>query len=883
MSLIETFKPKLWVLIAMSIAPVVLILVYFSDYSSSRERELENGSEIVRGFSHMYADQVSRSLAGVDLLIGELSQTLDDHPGWSAWPETRGHELLRTHKPLSLPQLRDTSIFDAGGRQRFHSSLFPAPVINIADRPYYKELQGGAKRVLWGPYIGRNTGVMTYALTRRIEDGSGSFAGVAHAAIELAQFQSTCRDGKTAARLKAFLVNIQGIIIAECRPPEEVTKGISAIGTHLATRYPPGSELDWRTEGGTIKGDRVLAVRRVPGYPELSVLATLSSDAVLGDWKADQQRNQLRLAMALLVMLGCFSYIWRQMQRQGRTEAHLRRMHEELEGHQSQLEETIRDRTRELSETRDEALQASRAKSAFLANMSHEIRTPMNAILGLTHLLGLEGTSPRQVERLGKIDAAAQHLLSIINDILDLSKIEAGRLELEQQDFSLSATLDHVSSLIGASAQAKGLAITVDAEGVPAWLRGDFTRLCQCLLNYAGNAVKFTDRGAIKLSARLVQEDADGLLVRFAVRDDGIGIAPEKLAGLFQAFEQADVSTTRKYGGTGLGLAITRRLARMMGGDAGAESTPGQGSTFWFTVRLARGHGVMPTETRKPSAGDAKTLLLRKHAGARLLLAEDNPINREVALELLHGAGLAVDTAENGRIALEMLGKNTYDLVLMDIQMPEMDGLSACRAIRGQGTRPDWADLPILAMTANAFDEDRRACLAAGMNDFVAKPVRPGDLYATLLRWLSGTPQYPANEEPVETYAAPAPPPPLASIAGLAADKGIDMLGGNTAKYTRLLKKYAIAHGDDMQHLLQKLSAGDRPGAAHLAHSLKGVSAILGAIQVAELASQLDAALTEDAPAAVCTELAHRCDAELALLAQAILALPEVEGSPGKQ
>lgn len=304
----------------MSICPIAVLVVYFSDYSSSRERELGSGSARVRSFSHMYAEQVSRSLAGVDLLIDELTKTLDDKRDWVDWQEARGHELLRTRKPRFLPQLRDTAIFDATGRQRFHSSIFPAPGINIADRPYFIELRDDAKRVLFGPYKGRNTGVMTYALTRRLSNENGGFAGVAFAALELAQFQSTCWNGKTEDTLQAFLVNEAGTIVAECRPPEEVSRGISAIGQNLATRYPHLTQLDWRTEGVSLMDEQLVSVRRVLGYAELSVVATLSKDALLADWQADQRRSQLTLGTALVIMLSSFWYMWTQMQRHRRTE-----------------------------------------------------------------------------------------------------------------------------------------------------------------------------------------------------------------------------------------------------------------------------------------------------------------------------------------------------------------------------------------------------------------------------------------------------------------------------------------------------------------------------------------------------------------------------------
>jgi len=407
-----------------------------------------------------------------------------------------------------------------------------------------------------------------------------------------------------------------------------------------------------------------------------------------------------------------------------------KRINVELERHRAHLEELVSERTAELAEAKEAAESANRVKSAFLANMSHEIRTPLNAITGMAHLMMRDGVSGKQADRLDKIVLAGQHLLGIINDILDLSKIEAGKLQLEQTRLSVTEILGDVASMLQERAKEKGLTLTLEADALPS-LAGDPVRVRQALLNYASNAVKFTDQGAIRLRAIKVAEDDDHVSVRFEVEDTGIGIPPESITKLFASFEQADSSTTRRYGGTGLGLAITRRLAELMGGDAGVTSVPGQGSTFWFSVRLLR--DGEPVQAKPILERNAETIIRNEYAGRRVLVADDDPVNREVAKELIKDIGLSVTLAEDGAVAFDQAGSKDFDLILMDIQMPVLDGLEATAAIRGL---ENCRHVPILAMTANAFAEDKQRCLEAGMDDFIAKPFDPAILFEMLLKWL---------------------------------------------------------------------------------------------------------------------------------------------------
>ncbi|WP_298619222.1 response regulator [uncultured Zoogloea sp.] len=674
----------------------------------------------------------------------------------------------------------------------------------------------------------------------------------------------------------------------------------------------------------------------------------------------------------------------------------------------------------EMQRARALAEEAVRVKSDFLANMSHEIRTPMNAIVGMAYLTLQTSLSGRQRDYLTKIQAASQHLLGIINDILDISKIEAGKLVIEHVGFSLDRVLDNVTGLIAEKTAEKGLELIVDvADNVPGELVGDPLRLGQILINFANNAVKFTERGEVTIRVRLAEMRDDGPCLRLSVTDTGIGITDDQRGRLFRSFEQADSSTTRKFGGTGLGLAISKRLAELMGGEVGVDSIPGVGSTFWFTACFGRGaaqprrlvpradlagrpvlvvddnpnardvladmlrrmgfavtavdsgraalHAVRDAETRGApfavvfldwqmpdrdgiaTAGDIRDLKLAEPprlvivtaygreelirsagsvdihdvlikpvtasllfdtvlrllagedageraaavgtappplpaaelgaiAGARILLVEDNDLNQQVATEMLAHAGFEVDVADNGAVAVEKVSAGAYDLVLMDMQMPVMDGLTATRAIREQ---PDLAWLPIVAMTANAMSGDRERCLAAGMQDHVAKPIDPATLWATLLRWIKPRSGMAA---PVAGARAEAEAPAtgtgaviarLAAIAELDVPAGVRNALGRESLYIALLGKFVSGQGDFPAHVTSALQDVDWLSAERLAHTLKGVAAQIGAYGLSELVARFELAVRKRERLVVMVPLQAEISRRLtALVAAIVAALP---------
>lgn len=523
----------------------------------------------------------------------------------------------------------------------------------------------------------------------------------------------------------------------------------------------------------------------------------------------------------------------------------------------------------ELEARTTEAESANRAKSAFMANISHEIRTPLHVLIGLGHLLRRAPDQPVPLQRLDQLCATSDHLLALVNDILDLSKIEADKFVLDDSVFRLAGVIDQVQDVIGQLAISKNLTLTtvISEEVRNMTLHGDALRLSQILINLGGNAVKFSDQGRICIGVKIVEEGDTIVCLRFSVQDNGIGIAEEDQVRIFEPFEQIDSSTTRNYGGTGLGLAICKRLVSMMGGTILVESQPGMGSTFSFDITLLRGHSNIEFTSNLAIAP--------KLAGLRILVAEDHPLSQEIILEMLETLGCITDIAGNGAEAIECAMAHDYDLIMMDIQMPVTDGLAATRAIRAlPGTR----HIPIIALTANAFVEDRQRCLDAGMNDHICKPVTSAKLAATLGKWLPDM-VFPCEEdEHCECELSFA----LAKIPGLDVASSWSRSPERLVDYCVLLRKFLTTHGRDVAQLKAHLAAGERYAAHAIVHNLKGIAGMIGAKRIESIANKMVAVLRSGLDLDSIVEMGRECEAEMVRLNFAVQILPQSAESISK-
>lgn len=740
-------RPRTWIfgLLALIDLGIILGSIGWLDYS--RNRYHQDAAMAASNIANTLEMSVTTTVRTVDVALKISAAEIADCESGRAACLNQAAILEKTGKHISeslafFYARPDGRLVAGYSLQRGEEKL----LVDISEREYVRRLNEnpGLGLVISRPQVGKVTGRWTLNVARPVISRDGRRLGLVIGAIDLESFQKLLFRAEVGAKGAISLRDeAMGVIV---RYPEP--KGIGAnIG---ATSISPQlvAMLAQNRMAGTYRAvtpldgiERTVAYRRSSLYP-LYVNVGLSAEEYMQPW-AREKLVTLGLLLALVLFTSLVgAIIWRlyrgqllELQQRQQAEAALRDEHEQTLKYQNHLEELVAERTTALSSAKEAAEAANIAKSTFLANMSHEIRTPLNAITGMAHLIRRSGIGREQEERLDKIDAAGKHLLETINAVLDLSKIEAGKFALEESEIKVGSIVANVVSMLCERAESKHLQLVVETPPLPPHLFGDATKLQQAILNYAANAIKFTDAGRITIRTLVQEEAADHVLLRFEVRDTGIGIEPEAIPHLFSSFAQADNSITRNYGGTGLGLAITRKFAELMGGEVGVDSTPGRGSTFWLTARLKKQE--RPALAPAPAAvadESAEIRLVRDYPGCRILLVEDEPINREIMLEYLEDCGQQIDIAEDGMVAVDLAGKNRYDLILMDMQMPRMDGLEATRQIR----RLAGGDtVPIVALTANAFSEDQERCFAAGMDDFVAKPVHPEILFSVLLKHLA--------------------------------------------------------------------------------------------------------------------------------------------------
>jgi len=779
--------------------------------SNLRESSLQTAEANLARYSLTLVEEADRSFKSVDLVLSSVGDYLGrsgvtDSASYQRIMSDQATHLLLKEKITGLPQIDAVTMINAQGKLINFSRYWPIPAVDVSDRDYFMALKAdpNLETFISAPVRNRGSGTWNIYIARRLNDPNGEFMGLLLGAMSLQYFENFFASTSISVGSSISLVREDGTLLANYPHSENIGEQSSGAGQRALAAGGNIRELSAKDQRMWIRSARML-----PNYPVL-VEVTQTEDNVLSSWRAlAQLLGAMSLVSTIVVLIAVFVIArwWKKLERL------------------TQAAET-----------------ANAAKSAFLAMMSHEIRTPMNAVLGLTTTLLETNLDADQRGSMQAIHGAGDNLLAILNDILDFSKLEAGQLSLEQIAFSPEALVQNTLGIIGPRAAAKGLAIrSVNDSVLPPALKGDAGRIRQVLLNLVSNAVKFTAAGEVVVTTRCLARDDNNATIEWAVSDTGIGIAPEHIGLLFADFVQADNSISRRFGGSGLGLSICKRLVEQMGGEIKVISTPGQGSTFRFSLTLPITEPTeLPEHHDQAVYAELKARIAALGRPLRILIVDDDPTNRLVAAKMLKEFEIQNDMACDGVEAVTAAASFNYDVIMMDVRMPEMDGLQATRAIRSRGGR--LQTLPIIAFTASAFEDDVKACRNAGMDDLVVKPVRKKVMVEAILRMLSSHP--PAADMDSAVVAPPLVPAqtPAADAAAAFDRKAFEHLAAEIGKEAaaETLAMF-VQETDDRLKLLRRLSIEtDRLTIERDAHTLKSAAATFGLRDVAQLARTLE-------------------------------------------